>query len=289
MLGKIEGRRSGRKRMRWLDGITDLMDMGLGGLQELVMDRDAWHGAVHRVSKSRTQLSDWTELNWAHTPGSIRAHFPTASGNCSPYLQTNLAPPKSQEKCKQRIRTGFSYTTELQKFKSFALYIMFKYTEINNHFLAVLIWAGYVGVTERIRNSGWMEKRFSKMRNSWSEDPVTGKYKIPTGLKYLGGRAHERLAGVHSTCLRGPDKAFSLATGSTEHIYKERHPICPELQEDESDSREGVGGQEGDSRAGRPSRGHTGHWASHSSVTCKSSSARWPLQTHLAVTLGAWM
>ena len=90
---------------------------------------------------------------------------------------------------------------------------MFKYTEINNHFLAVLSWAGYVGVTEQIRNSGWMEERFSEMRNSWSEDPVTGKYKIPTRLKYLGGRAHERLAGVHSPGLRGPDKDFSLATG----------------------------------------------------------------------------
>ena len=78
MLGKIEGRRRGRQKRRWLDGITNSMDMSWNKLREFVLDRDAWHAAIHWIAKSQTQLSDWIELNWTELK-----HVYVCSVSCS--------------------------------------------------------------------------------------------------------------------------------------------------------------------------------------------------------------
>ena len=89
MLGGIGGRRRrGRQRMRWLDGITDSMDVNLSELRELVMDREAWHAAIHGVSKSWTWLSNWTELNWTLLYPDAQSHTHTHTHNV--YINTHL-------------------------------------------------------------------------------------------------------------------------------------------------------------------------------------------------------
>ena len=111
VLGGIGGRRRrGRQRIRWLDGITDSMDMGLGRLRELVMGREAWRAVVHGITKSRTRLSDGTELNQSIILEHERVHTEVAQQICvvrrahggGPTLFSSLSPCSLRVSCDQR-------------------------------------------------------------------------------------------------------------------------------------------------------------------------------------------